>query len=361
MMMELGLGEVNLQQKSDKGNLKGKETVTITLDTPGTTHTSSTGLRTTHTSSTGTVPKQPPQKKQRITPAKPSRSKTPTSSAGSTVTTKPPTNANFLPPKFRIVNESNSKKSVSPSSSNTRALELPGTSRDANNACAADFGDNNSAVIEFNGSSPDTSPESPKASKKKWMPEEIRSLIEAYGNHIEQFKSDNIKQDDIWQMVARELGGGRSYTQCKHKFRFLKKIYNKKMDTKKNSGGAPIQFDYFHEFNEMFGEDHNVTPLVTTSSFDPSQIDESLEGFDNMEHSGESATNGGKKKPKTKKTAQAKLLDVVEAMRTEKEERFAEQMEIRKQSLTKQDKLIQIIQEGNEEHKELMKKLIDKF
>lgn len=185
--------------------------------------------------------------------------------------------------------------------------------------------------------------------RRVWSTEEVRKLLDGYKAHCREFKADNLKQDEIWEVLQTEIGINRTWLQCKHKFRNLKKVYNKVMDTNRNSGGKPIQFDYMDDFNEMFSIDHNVTPPVTTSSFAVTQITVS----DNEGEEEESGERRGIKK-KNKKTVQAKMLDVMYEMREERTVRHQENVEQR-------NKLLDLIKDGNDNHKSLMEKLIDKF
>ncbi|CAG9763596.1 unnamed protein product [Ceutorhynchus assimilis] len=55
--------------------------------------------------------------------------------------------------------------------------------------------------------------------------------------------------------------------QCKNKFKYLKAKYVKVKNSMsdRNTGGKKITFDYFDEFEEMFGKDSNIEPVAIAS------------------------------------------------------------------------------------------------
>ncbi|KAJ3661720.1 hypothetical protein Zmor_006107 [Zophobas morio] len=63
---------------------------------------------------------------------------------------------------------------------------------------------------------------------------------------------------------------GYSYTkaQVENKFKYLKGRYIKRKDNmgSRGTGESPVSFEYFDEFDAIFGDKPNVRPIATASS-----------------------------------------------------------------------------------------------
>lgn len=100
-----------------------------------------------------------------------------------------------------------------------------------------------------------------------WTKVDIIKLINLYKKYQPSFKSTTIKNEKVWQSIALQL---ESHTaeQCKNKFKYLKSKYMEKRDNmgSKATGSKALKFDYFDEFQDIFGSDPNVEPLAVASS-----------------------------------------------------------------------------------------------
>lgn len=103
--------------------------------------------------------------------------------------------------------------------------------------------------------------------RSTWTREEILTLISLYKKYQQSFRSTTVKNDKIWQQIASELKT-HTHEQCKNKFKYLKQKYTEKKDNMgpRKTGEKNIKFDYFHEFDELFGSDANINPRVLASS-----------------------------------------------------------------------------------------------
>lgn len=135
---------------------------------------------------------------------------------------------------------------------------------------------------------------------------------------------------------------GFTYTkiQIENKFKYLKQRYIKKKDNmgNKSTGQSPIVFDYFLEFEEIFGSKPSVKPLAIASS-SKLQV--------NIQDSTDENDEPEKKKIKTSKLDQK--IDIWKEFFTkqdeEKEEarerRHRERMEMAEKTINAYEKLME--------------------
>lgn len=103
--------------------------------------------------------------------------------------------------------------------------------------------------------------------EKKWSDAAIRFLIETYKTNKHMFVSEK-KHVEVWNIISKHLvENGFNYDgkQCTWKFTRLKTDYYKKKDNKRATGEQAFNFKYFDEFDEIFVQDHNVTPIALAS------------------------------------------------------------------------------------------------
>ncbi|XP_018393990.1 PREDICTED: uncharacterized protein LOC108772847 [Cyphomyrmex costatus] len=103
--------------------------------------------------------------------------------------------------------------------------------------------------------------------RTSWNRNEILELIDLYKSYKHLFKSTTMKNDKVWDMLAKKLPM-HTTEQIKNKFKYLKQKYMEKKDNmgQKSSGAGTIKFDYFFEMDEIFGQDPDVQPVSTASS-----------------------------------------------------------------------------------------------
>lgn len=120
----------------------------------------------------------------------------------------------------------------------------------------------------FNESSLDKS-----AAIGKWNRKSILLLIAFYKENFHRMCGTSVRNAIVWSAITSAINNeGFNYTkkQVENKFKYLKQKYIKKKENMgdKASGASPIVFDYFQEFNEIFGEKPSVTPTAIASSSD---------------------------------------------------------------------------------------------
>ncbi|KAK4887342.1 hypothetical protein RN001_003613 [Aquatica leii] len=75
-------------------------------------------------------------------------------------------------------------------------------------------------------------PESTKVAPRTWCRNATLMLINLYSQYENMFKSTTIKNDSVWQLIEIEMkkqNFNYNANQCKHKFKYLKIRYTKKM------------------------------------------------------------------------------------------------------------------------------------
>jgi len=104
-------------------------------------------------------------------------------------------------------------------------------------------------------------------SRTSWNRNEIIELIGLYKSHEHLFKNTTMKNDKVWDMIAKQLST-HTTEQIKNKFKYLKQKYMEKKDNmgQKRSGAGTITFDYFFEMDKIFCQDPDVQPISIASS-----------------------------------------------------------------------------------------------
>lgn len=180
----------------------------------------------------------------------------------------------------------------------------------------------------------------------RWDRTAINYLITFYKENINNFKSTTMKNEHVWKIITdkmRDSGYNYSKAQVENKFKYLKSRYIKKKDNMscRGTGESPVVFDYFDEFDDMFGKNHNIEPIALASS-----ILESPCEVDNSGSEGETP----KKKSRLEKEVSvlASLLNKKEHDKeVAKERRHTERQELSKQAINV--------------YEQMMNKLIDKL
>lgn len=185
----------------------------------------------------------------------------------------------------------------------------------------------------------------------KWNRNAILSLIESFKENYKDFKDTSIKNDHVWAKITKEINE-RSFkytkVQTENKFKYLKQRYIKKKDNMSNKSTGesyPITFDYFLEFDEIFGSKPSVKPLAIASSstlkYSTSQINVQGDSMDEDEEN----------KPETKKMKFSKLSKEIEGWKeffsvkdvekeNARERRHREKMEVAEKAINSYEKLI---------------------
>lgn len=184
----------------------------------------------------------------------------------------------------------------------------------------------------------------------KWGRNAILLLIELFKDNYKDFKDTSIKNEHVWTKIAQEMNKqGFKFTkiQVENKFKYLKQRYMKKKDNmgNKSTGESPIVFDYFLEFDEIFGSKPSVKPLAIASS---SKLEVNIQSDSTDEN----------EKPEKKNIKTSRLDKELEGWKeyfskkdeekeNARERRHREKMEVAEKAITSYEKL--------------MEKLIDKL
>lgn len=71
----------------------------------------------------------------------------------------------------------------------------------------------------------------------------------------------------VWHNISKQISS-HDARQCENKFKCLKAKYSKKIDnmSSKSSDAGAVSFEYFDEFDQIFGKQPIVTPVIACSS-----------------------------------------------------------------------------------------------
>lgn len=72
-----------------------------------------------------------------------------------------------------------------------------------------------------------------------WSRGKILTLIHSYKENREQFRSNSVKNSDVWRIVAENVQNF-SAKQCEAKFKYLKSLYTKRKDNMGNNSSEPV-------------------------------------------------------------------------------------------------------------------------
>ncbi|KAF7996073.1 hypothetical protein HCN44_009909 [Aphidius gifuensis] len=104
-----------------------------------------------------------------------------------------------------------------------------------------------------------------------WSRNSSLNLIYWYKENIPNFHSTKIRNASVWQSISHSMrNDGFFYTpaQCQRHFFELKSKYVEQNDnmSSKSSGTAPINFEFFEEFKDIFHNKPNINPIHKASS-----------------------------------------------------------------------------------------------
>ncbi|CAH2090618.1 unnamed protein product [Euphydryas editha] len=107
-----------------------------------------------------------------------------------------------------------------------------------------------------------------------WTREQVLLLIATYKEHQLEFLDENASKAEVWTNIVKEMGAQLAKhglppideKKCKTKMDTLKRHYKNLKDNKKKSGNSKINWPYYDEMDELFGEQPWVQPLSTAGS-----------------------------------------------------------------------------------------------
>lgn len=190
--------------------------------------------------------------------------------------------------------------------------------------------DNKNSKISANNSG---TVSSTGTSKKRaiWTTDATLSLINCY----RQIDALKIRNESTWRKISEAMKL-KNYlftsTQCKDRFYYLKCEYCKKIDMMKNNNNNSetenISFEYYDEFNEIFGTTINDTPEYAVSSRRSCQL-----SFGEIN---DEQTKDDKSSPKCKKrklTNTEKIFKKSNEKRERRERHHREKVELQKKAI----------------------------
>lgn len=100
-----------------------------------------------------------------------------------------------------------------------------------------------------------------------WTRTQVLQLIASYKKFQHLFDSSTIRNEIVWKKIANDMGH-HTGVETKNKFKYLKSRYTKKKDNMsiRSTGASALQFEFYEEFDEMFGNDPNIVPKSIASS-----------------------------------------------------------------------------------------------
>lgn len=197
-----------------------------------------------------------------------------------------------------------------------------------------------------------------------WNRNAILALIHIYKDVFNDMRNNGIRNAESWKRISEKLkeeNFNYSPIQTKNKFSKLKCLYVKSKDSRgpNNSGGIPIRFEYYEEFEDIFGSSHahglpgaqsslavNSINERSDSRLDESLISEGVLEEDNLESSSEIVEPITNRRRKRKAISEI-FNDSVDKLISQRERQHKEKME----KMEQMDK----------DHKDLLKQLIDKL
>lgn len=169
----------------------------------------------------------------------------------------------------------------------------------------------------------------------KWNHISVIKLLNIYKDNIPLFTTQCIKNATVWEKVRVEMvNSGLNYSrnQIMSKFKYLKSQYMCKKDNMgaKCTGQAPIEFEFYDEFDDMFSKKPNVIPHTVVSSDHPGLSRGIAMNEDQDEVSTDVMDEQQCKIPVQKKipekSAKNKMLTLLQDMQAQKNTRHEEMM-----------------------------------
>lgn len=186
----------------------------------------------------------------------------------------------------------------------------------------------------------------------------VRALISIWKNHESDFKSTQIRNSKVWQMIADDLKKENPLwsfngTQCENKFKDLRKSYTKVKDHNNQSGAEMKTYKFYEEMEAVLGEKPIIKPISISSTLKKRVYPDPKRAV--SPYSSDSEEKENSPQPNRKKSKIAKELDKWSAQqKTEAEVREQARMQRHKEKMERQDKAIAV-------YKEQMEKLLEKL
>lgn len=217
----------------------------------------------------------------------------------------------------------------------------------------------------------------PVSSREYWSEEDIKCLLAVYKSKKHLFDNNSIKNEEIWKTIEFEMeaqGVVKTCTQIKNKINNMKKTYKRAKDNDNNTGAAPSKFKYMECFEEMFGRDHDITPIsyAESSSNQPITITLPVASPSSSVPSTSRSTITSpdiddviQPKAKRRKTNSESFMTYLQEMHEENKE-YRKQRDEQKKEEREEKKIIlkeaiEVMKEGNTIFKDMMTKIIDKI
>lgn len=98
---------------------------------------------------------------------------------------------------------------------------------------------------------------------KLWSENEIKKLIVLRTESNDNFLKAT-SHETLWNAIAKDMAGIDS-TQCKNKWKALKRKYIEVVDKKNKTGNGPVHWPWFDQFDKLYGAKDNTNPVIVKS------------------------------------------------------------------------------------------------
>ncbi|CAG9772108.1 unnamed protein product [Ceutorhynchus assimilis] len=192
---------------------------------------------------------------------------------------------------------------------------------------------------------------------KNWNRNGTLLLISLYKKYVPDFQNTKIRNYVVWKKISNDLrkeNYNYSPKQVENRWKNLRKKYIAKKDNMKSdhSGEGRVDFEFVDEFNEIFSNKPNVTPLAiasTSKSCGKSQPEKCASD----EQGDDDSKNNEAAKKKIKPVGQI-VEQWASQMQEDLNRREEKQQERHREMMERQDRAI-------DTYKEIMEKLLNKF
>uniref|UniRef100_A0A336MSH5 CSON005055 protein n=1 Tax=Culicoides sonorensis TaxID=179676 RepID=A0A336MSH5_CULSO len=126
--------------------------------------------------------------------------------------------------------------------------------------------------------------------QKTWKDHEVKSLIQAYKLHVDDFSNHTIKVLDVWNSISDELkkqGVNKSGVECDKKWRNLKSAFKKIYCDEERTEESKYQWDFYEELLEVMLSDKQLrraAPIVPSSMLKTNQSNSKNSSFASVTH-----------------------------------------------------------------------------
>lgn len=107
--------------------------------------------------------------------------------------------------------------------------------------------------------------------RRMFTSEETIKLLDEYEKHVLKLRQGMLRRDQFWKNLAKELEKYKIFIppqQAKSKFQTLKRSYTKAKNNNLQPNAKPLRFQYFHQFEQIFGLEEVINGDSEFDSFE---------------------------------------------------------------------------------------------